>query len=719
MKRLKIYLYIIIFVFYACSDSTGPDNDTDSSGDNNTVIDQSGGTIKIDEVEIIVPAGAFSEAVELKVSDDVEQINWESVITKTYQLEGIPSDFKEPITVRLKYEGELSIKSYIVIGNEIPKKDMENLVSYSFLPSEKSGQYLESVINPFQTTELPAKYLNKSQDDIGEQLVLYFFGLSDYQEYTTNGGHFHFVFPLDVIENVVELGTWLEETYEMFYNLGFDYSLINRWTQISKVSVRVLPFTVSSLSTLEEYAYSLVDFEDYDNEIYKMSFNLSKFSANNLDTIKIAAGCAFFEMVLNANNLSEKDYGNWFIKACKTWSGELFTSETNYVPSDFIGNETIPLSGFEYQEKNYREYGYGMSALVKYLCDENCYGKKLLPLIFGEIRKGADIINAIVSSIDDSPEKWWPGFLSSYISGNIYNQPPSTFTSEEVLKGEFTLTESDSVKSFHGMFCDLAADIYSISIDQGYFDHADTLSLSVESTDIRDDYITILLFAHRSDKLEYLCSGNEIVLTDIGEITEDNTVLAVVANCFMEYPYHDDIEYTLTVNVEKQIEDVPMYSFNSCFIRHSLHGHYITSWGAEIDEKINPYGFDSDGILHGTQFTGDFNKEANGLIYEGNITCVFDESFNTINSIIFKGKTSKVEDYYQFTFNFTAQNIGLYKEDWEGRHYRITGSQFSSNLTSFESRLEWTTKFNDEYWKELTQLNPGDEYYIEIRFYDE
>ncbi len=712
-----LILALVIMFFCACSESTSPNNDPDATGDNNTAIDESGGTIQVDDIEIIVPAGAFSEAVKLKVSEDVEQISSDLVITKTYHLEGMPSDFNESIKVRLKYEGALSHKSYIVMGKVLSGDNIEEIVSYSFLPCEISGQYIESVINPLQTTEQPAKF---SYDyNIGEQLVLYFFGLTDYQEYTSNGGHFHFEFPIDEIETVVELAAWLEETYEMFYNLGFNYSLADRsWAEITKVEVSVFPSTskYERLSILDNYAYSFVFPDDEDYEIFKMRFDSSKFSQSNLDIIKTAAGCAFFELVLDANNPPEKRHNVWFIKACKTWAGELFTSETNYLPLDFIGNETSPLLGFEYSENNYREYGFGMSALVKYLCDGNRYGKDLLPLIFGEVRNGTDIINAIALSIDDSPEKWWPEFLSEYISGNIYNQPPSVFTSESALSGQCTITETDTTKTFSGVFSDFAADIYSITIDPEYIDNTDTLSLSIESPDIRDDYITILLFARRSGALELLGGGNEMMIPDIGDMTENNTILAVVANSLMEYPYNDDNEYTFTVNVEKQDHDIPVYDFNHVSVEPHLHGNYATSWGSETYEDVSPYGFSSDGTLHATEFTGDFYQEANGLLYEGTITCVFDESFDTIQSVSFEGSVSKTEEQYEFTLNFTGQNIEFYDDDWEGRHYRITGSQFSSNLVSFESRLEWTTKFNDEYWKEVTQLTPEDEYYIEIIF---
>ena len=112
MKRLVTLSLFCCIVILSCSNSTGPDK-TDP-GDNNggetkdtvtQTIGTSGGTIDNNDIVIDIPAGTFSDDVEIELQRIDNDDFADEGLTDTFTLTGLPEKFSQPLEIRLKYTG--------------------------------------------------------------------------------------------------------------------------------------------------------------------------------------------------------------------------------------------------------------------------------------------------------------------------------------------------------------------------------------------------------------------------------------------------------------------------------------------------------------------------------------------------------------------------------------------------------------------------------------
>ena len=78
MIQLRYSFTILLLIFVACSDSTGPDNN-DDNGEATSLASQTigtnGGTLSAEDISLEVPVGAFSENEVIEISPIVSHPN--------------------------------------------------------------------------------------------------------------------------------------------------------------------------------------------------------------------------------------------------------------------------------------------------------------------------------------------------------------------------------------------------------------------------------------------------------------------------------------------------------------------------------------------------------------------------------------------------------------------------------------------------------------------
>lgn len=709
MRYWTLAVAVVAFSIMSCSDSTGPANDrntddNDTKGSTEEVIGRSGGLISIADAAVDIPVGAFSEPASLVIKRVSNNEFQSTSITDTFEISGIPSTFEEPLEIRLKYSGVTENTIHVAVGTEgFVTSVQQNQVSFTFYPAILDDDYIIAVIDPFNESDVLAR---SAQINDRHTITLMVKATGGHSPYTTLQGHFKITYQSGAVSSssIENLGSYLEEAYDLFDSMGFAYTARTSWP----ISV-----TVKKLANSNAYGYHVCSKLGLNNSV--LEFNADKI--NDTDQVKTTAVHELFHFVQELYDprfvWSRVISGGdklWLEEACSVWSEEKFSDDPNYVSVVRQGNETAPFLGmYAPAVKMAAQHGYGMSAMIKYLTEK--YSESILPNIFEEIKAEKHPVDAVINSTEE-PEVWWEEFIREYTLGNIYQLDPSLAVGQRTDQFYIT-TENDTLHTFVSDYVDLSARIFLIRLDRDDLDPSASLQCDLTGSNAK---VTIFRYRGSPKALEYVTTTSSTTeIRDLKNLHEQGWhLLAVVSHHGYSKPYTNTTPISLQIKIKQAKQ--PGIAFNHVSIIPSLHGHFTTSWGDETDENVSLYSFSSDGSLDGREFSGSFQHESNGLIYEGDITCVFNESFETMEYVIFGGTVSKTESHYVFTLTFTGQDFEYYEDVGQARSYRITGSQFPSHLTFFESRLEWTTKFNDEYWKEVSQLTPDDDYYIILRF---
>ncbi len=135
---------------------------------------------------------------------------------------------------------------------------------------------------------------------------------------------------------------------------------------------------------------------------------------NNLKEMKTTIGHEFFHFVQSlydprGSYTKAKCFSKhaWLDEACAVWSEAMFSDNPNYVSKVYDGNEDEPLSGISrgLSKETYQGYGYGMSAVIKYLVKKR--GEGIVLDFYKQIKSGKSSVEALLN-IAGSPDVWYP-----------------------------------------------------------------------------------------------------------------------------------------------------------------------------------------------------------------------------------------------------------------------------------------------------------------------
>ncbi|VAX29647.1 hypothetical protein MNBD_IGNAVI01-1595, partial [hydrothermal vent metagenome] len=122
MKNIKIFsaaIFMIMLLIQAgCSeDPVSPTEEKPTEALAAAEIGPGGGTVKTDDVSIVVPSGAFNEKHNVAIYSVADDGAFgENTVSSSFKISGLPNDYTKAIKIKMKYTGELSGQSFIAAG---------------------------------------------------------------------------------------------------------------------------------------------------------------------------------------------------------------------------------------------------------------------------------------------------------------------------------------------------------------------------------------------------------------------------------------------------------------------------------------------------------------------------------------------------------------------------------------------------------------------------
>jgi len=561
---VKIFLLNVLFIlfstflFQTCSDDNSPTEPKAQPSLATATIGSGGGTLKTDDFELSIPIGAFPTDTKLTLKlVENEDSGFDNIVSREFKIEGLPQSFSQPLTIKIKYSGELTDSSYIAIGENgwVSSLASEN-ESYRLLKVRDSSDYLVAVIPPIVDDVLLKTELN-STNKVDDQSTTSVLAISGYSSYISEQKHFKIDFPSSVPTEAIDLASYLETAYSELKNLGFSYDRRTNWPV--EVTVKKLESTVYGLSTNSIWG---------DNYGY-MEFNFDKMG--NAEEMKVTAGHEFFHLVQSLydprNRYSKAKFQSenlWIHEALSVWSEGLFSDKTDYVSGAFSTSAGMVVYGAQDSEGDVANYyGYGMSAFMKYLSDN--FGNGVFVKIYDEIYSGHNSFSAIDNVIPDPTFSFWDEFIQEYLTYSLYKGEvfkPEWLTKEAASTGgSFVIRyDTDTIKTFSKKYNDLSARIHSVRTVAASLSAIDENSQLVFETE-GNILGNIQLFKENKEESVFLKQGqNSVTLDNFRSITDAGyVIIAVVINSRLIAPYKETSSGELTIKViNKEVDPKPV-----------------------------------------------------------------------------------------------------------------------------------------------------------------
>ncbi len=545
---LLLMVSVTVLFGFACSDnSSGPDNTGNGTEPAVTeTIGTAGGTVAADNILLTVPAGSFSADVSVGITETTEDNYGDNAASNTYMLTGIPDDFSAPLTLTIAYTGELANETFVVVEQRAVDPFTEETERIpQFVPATVTGDSVTAVLPP--RTLILGKDAATTTDK--DQLEFFITLVTDFVT-EESASHFCMRVPKYMDEFVSALAPRMDEVYERMESIGFDFSISgSTYGAIDTVFVYsdenvVDPPVFSNLIYISDTEYIPM------MKIYKYSASLS-----NLDMVSFDATRAIATLAALYYSGHDRRPTLWFDIAMSDWLAREW-HDTGVPESSVTGEPTLALEGmFVPEETSLENIGdllaksRHFTPLIDYFDSRYNFtgSEQTLARIYEERYNGADMATSIETVTGLESTEWWPDFVEHYITGQVWNADPAVFLEGSTQKGQITLSENDSTHYFNGEFGDLAADIYQITLDDSYAEKISTLRFIAESPGLQDEYLSVLLFGVKNDKPYYIGRGIDTIIADAGIASDNNTFLAVVTGSLIEYPYRDDVSYSLTV----------------------------------------------------------------------------------------------------------------------------------------------------------------------------
>ena len=145
-----------------------------------------------------------------------------------------------------------------------------------------------------------------------------------------------------------------------------------------------------------------------------------------------------------------------------------------------------------------------MTALFKYLFDNNLLNRQQVGKIFESIDKnseGKEAVTLLINEINGLKADWWPDFFKHFVSGEIYNVSSDVFI--ENPDGAWNIeNDNDILKVFGpedsevGAYPDLSAKRFTVNLNHQNIDEAKNLNIFIEG-EAGSDGLSALVFSYK------------------------------------------------------------------------------------------------------------------------------------------------------------------------------------------------------------------------------
>lgn len=424
----SFYILIGILFFASCKKDETP-TDQPIGPSVSMDVGPEGGVIEFNDIYIDIPSGAWTENRKIEVFELQERPEaFDDVVTKNFRIDGLPAVINKEIHIELATSMPIE-SDQVVIEYELFKKGLNDVdLGHRFLPTEISEGRLTARIPVLDALSNVA-----SDQEIdsrgGESHWFNIFAVSLVSSVESKNGHFVIRIPTASVHEAEYLGDYLEEAYDQFKDMGFDYSKRTQWP------VEVIVKKLKNKDRFGAYAGSVYGFDAANIE-----FNITKLS--DKEELRVTTGHEFFHLVqdlYDSRSTWQKAkqesalLGNgapqmWLDEAMAVWAENFFTSKTRFAPLLFVENFPALLEG-GYQAYGNKEqkqnYGYSLAPLIEFI-HFHYGGDAALVNIYEEIKnkkEGMEIIdNLFLTSLHAN----WPFIVENVLEFQLYPAQEAT-----------------------------------------------------------------------------------------------------------------------------------------------------------------------------------------------------------------------------------------------------------------------------------------------------
>jgi len=585
MKKILLLLLLPLLLI-SC-----PKDDPEDFGEilDEAEIGPPGGSLEADGIILTVPAGTFAETYSVKLyAEEVHTDDFGgNTVTPVYRVTGIPSGTSAPMTVRIKYDGNLEEESYIAMGDvDEMLEPEEEVTTYGLCPATESDGWLEA--------EIPVLYGEEEDEGLKSalfwpELAFLLYAVSDMN--THSAGYFKIRYPSGTSgQKIQQLAGYLDDAMQAC----FDMKLTTKEGMDAGIQLSGKPtVVVTSKNETGSSAY-LVKMprmgrltKDDDGMVMfarlpqytGIKVNISRSALEEAPANELKAACHMwvYRMVYF---LYFGDHMDWFAYASALYMKEKFAGVTEYTPAFFPAVGMSPFRGMEAGKELYawgaatasnnggrilhheKYHAMGMYPFVKYLDmrhadDAELYVRIIREIIQSESGKPMEgIINALGGA--DPEYDWWPGFFEKFLTRELAEIPAEQFLDmvESPDRIEFD-EEKDAEKSGSADYADLSARLYRVNFTFPSFENEASLNLKLSSGELNLNYITAMAFGLKGDALEYFSHATDLTIEKLKTLQDNGTssILVAVVNSASSPSGDDRLNIDLDVRLQTKPKD--------------------------------------------------------------------------------------------------------------------------------------------------------------------
>ena len=617
-----------------------------------------GGTIGTDDFILTIPAGAFDSDYELQLYVDYGGYDFgESGVSPVFRVDDLPAEWELPLEVSIAYNGTLAGESYIAVGGETTVDTWDSSytdVGFSLYPAEEASGFLTCEIPVPQN--IGRKSLKKRTFETFSSLMS---AVTNGAQWLSQADHFmlrgvELQYYPDVLD---ELLVYLEEAYDRFKDLGFDYSK-RTWP------INVDAKWMSKGNAVFYYADGMV--AEYDeNTIFSSQ--------------RLAIEIAYMACIFPYYDLREENA--WLLSAVSLWALYKFQYYTEWGVDKLKNGIKASFDGFPHTNTTDATIR-GASFFFEYLV--NRYGGAILGQIFEDTEDWLHAVEAIVQNTAD-PLEW----LADYYTYLMTDSTLSTWLGDfwqTNMHDQCTISDATVTVTLTDTYYDISGKWYRIDLSSDLQPDND-LKFTVDGQGA-----VLNLFKFNNGEITGAGSTDgEYTISDIKDFADDGyDLFALVTNNRYASPYTD--VSTITLEIE--------------LIKPGLLGTARMEFVCSADVTVQY----ADGRTENKTFGKEFISywEINVGTWDESRT-IFTSVWDNGSLVVQLNEDRNMITYFQKTWSHTFQteyergtDIGsVTGGDIPGSPftllYSLNGADVGNGITSIEwERYEWRSEENHE-----------------------
>jgi hypothetical protein len=545
-----------------------------------------------ENIVVTFPSNAFEKTQSIEIYYNPAKNFGEGQITGMYYIKNLPSNIKQPISVEITLPGSATedIEAIIEENVFVPSLNKEHSV-YRTIDSELNSGTLYVEI---PATEDNQKSAQTSESTAGDDTFNIGVAANKvYKYHLSDQGHFRITYEQAYEKGIDDLAKYLEEAYTKIHSSPLDFSYANRTSWPVSVCVR----------KMEETAFGYYSGSMLGDNYGSLEFNALKLSDKK--EMRITVGHEFFHLVQalydRRNRYSKAKLAApqlWLDEATAVWIEEKFSSDTKYTSTIIRGgHQMAPFNGMDTGAKeNAAHYGYGMSALIKYLAGKQ--GDGIIVKMYEAISKNNSATNAISISSTESVSLWYSVFLEQYVLGKLYNDLKIDGLVGNKSDGFICSTNKDTIKQFTKTYPDMSGKLFTVSVATGAIDDKSVLKV-VSNTNNTD----LSIFKYNTGSIEFLARGTgSVSLENLKKLVDEGyKFMLLVTNTYSNASYNGSRDITTTIQITKNSDGVLNYCKSLKYLE--VWWDIDVKWSDGTTSCIQPwdgchgFGFDNEGYL--------------------------------------------------------------------------------------------------------------------------